>query len=232
MGKFFNERKSLSEELNSKASGEETSSRSANGVGSVNVSKKEIASVLGKVTVGQYFKHVIEPQLGNYFELYPVDFENKPVACCPLHDEDTPSFRHYSETNTFYCFGCGKGGDVIKLHMYFYEKMSGNGIDYNSAAENLYDYFVKGKESVAMVSVSTLKKEKKSSNEEIIRLNLYRYNMEASFTNDKTIPLEVKKTVWLLLDNLDVLISKDIVSAVEAEEWLRKEIDKVIKTLK
>lgn len=36
-------------------------------------------------------------------------------ACCPFHDEKTPSF-HVHATEQFYkCFGCGEGGDVIKF---------------------------------------------------------------------------------------------------------------------
>ncbi len=35
------------------------------------------------------------------------------VGLCPFHNEKTPSFHIYSDTNSFYCFGCGAGGDVI-----------------------------------------------------------------------------------------------------------------------
>ncbi len=35
------------------------------------------------------------------------------VALCPFHSEKTPSFHVYSDTQSFYCFGCQKGGDVI-----------------------------------------------------------------------------------------------------------------------
>ena len=35
---------------------------------------------------------------------------------CPLHDEDTASFRIYDDEDTFYCFGCNVGGDVVVLH--------------------------------------------------------------------------------------------------------------------
>lgn len=32
---------------------------------------------------------------------------------CPFHNEHTPSFTVYPENQSFYCFGCGKGGDII-----------------------------------------------------------------------------------------------------------------------
>jgi DNA primase catalytic core len=32
---------------------------------------------------------------------------------CPFHDERTPSFSVNAQDKLFYCFGCGKGGDVI-----------------------------------------------------------------------------------------------------------------------
>ncbi|MEW6573762.1 MAG: CHC2 zinc finger domain-containing protein [Bacillota bacterium] len=35
------------------------------------------------------------------------------VACCPFHQERTPSFTVNSEKNLFYCFGCGIGGDAV-----------------------------------------------------------------------------------------------------------------------
>jgi DNA primase len=36
---------------------------------------------------------------------------------CPLHKEKTPSFSIDPSKGVFYCFGCGAGGDAIKLHM-------------------------------------------------------------------------------------------------------------------
>ena len=37
------------------------------------------------------------------------------VGLCPFHNEKTPSFTVYPESHSFYCFGCGAGGDVISF---------------------------------------------------------------------------------------------------------------------
>lgn len=36
---------------------------------------------------------------------------------CPFHNEKSPSFTLYPENGSFYCFGCGVGGDVISFTM-------------------------------------------------------------------------------------------------------------------
>ena len=35
------------------------------------------------------------------------------VGLCPFHGEKTPSFTLYPENGSFYCFGCGVGGDIF-----------------------------------------------------------------------------------------------------------------------
>lgn len=37
------------------------------------------------------------------------------VGLCPFHNEKTPSFTVYPETASYYCFGCGAGGEVINF---------------------------------------------------------------------------------------------------------------------
>jgi DNA primase len=39
------------------------------------------------------------------------------IGLCPYHDEKTPSFSVSPEKSFYYCFGCQKGGDAIKLVM-------------------------------------------------------------------------------------------------------------------
>lgn len=45
-------------------------------------------------------------------------FGDKIRAKCPFHkDEKEPNLFIYTATNTFYCFKCGIGGDVITFYM-------------------------------------------------------------------------------------------------------------------
>ena len=36
---------------------------------------------------------------------------------CPFHSEKTPSFTVFTQSQSFYCFGCGAGGDVVSFIM-------------------------------------------------------------------------------------------------------------------
>ena len=54
-------------------------------------------------------------------------------ACCPFHNEKTPSFSINAEDGIYYCFGCKESGDVIK----FVEKMEN--IDFYDAVKLLAD---------------------------------------------------------------------------------------------
>ena len=46
----------------------------------------------------------------------------KRTGVCPLHKDTDPSFTVYLDTNSFFCFGCHKGGDVITLFYALREK--------------------------------------------------------------------------------------------------------------
>ena len=42
------------------------------------------------------------------------------TGLCPFHNEKTPSFTVYPETQSYYCFGCGASGDVIDFAALLY----------------------------------------------------------------------------------------------------------------
>lgn len=50
---------------------------------------------------------------------------------CPFHNEKTPSFTVFPGTRSFYCFGCGTGGDIFTF------AMQAEGLDYPEAVELL-----------------------------------------------------------------------------------------------
>jgi DNA primase len=52
-------------------------------------------------------------------------------ACCPFHQEKTPSFSVQPERQFYYCFGCGAAGNAIGFIMNF------DGVDFPQAVENL-----------------------------------------------------------------------------------------------
>ncbi len=53
------------------------------------------------------------------------------VGCCPFHSEKTPSFTVFPGTESYYCFGCGAGGDAITF------VMQSEGLEYRDAVEQL-----------------------------------------------------------------------------------------------
>lgn len=61
------------------------------------------------------------------------DFDERNLkACCPFHQEDTPSFIYNKKNQTFHCFGCGKTVDILDSFMY-------KGHTYLEACEKLFE---------------------------------------------------------------------------------------------
>lgn len=52
-------------------------------------------------------------------------------ACCPFHNEKTPSFNINTSKGFYHCFGCGESGDAIKFVMKY------EGLDFMSAVKKL-----------------------------------------------------------------------------------------------
>jgi len=75
------------------------------------------------------FRCEIESTISGYVQLRRAGRNLK--GLCPFHSERTPSFTVYPENQSFYCFGCGAGGDVINF------VMRTENLDYVSAVETL-----------------------------------------------------------------------------------------------
>ena len=71
----------------------------------------------------------IETIIQSYVTLRKTGTNEK--GLCPFHSERTPSFTVYPATQSFYCFGCGAGGDVITFIMKI------ENLDYRGAVEFL-----------------------------------------------------------------------------------------------
>ena len=57
----------------------------------------------------------IQTLIGGYVTLKRASANLK--GLCPFHSEKSPSFTVYPANNSFYCFGCGAGGDQINFIM-------------------------------------------------------------------------------------------------------------------
>src|SRR5687767_10694385 len=52
---------------------------------------------------------------------------------CPFHQEKTPSFVVFPESQNFHCFGCGRGGDLFTFYM------ESEKVDFREALHELAD---------------------------------------------------------------------------------------------
>lgn len=67
-----------------------------------------------------------------------VDFK----ICCPLHDENTPSFSYSASRDLWYCFGqCRTGGHTVEFHRKYMEKISGVKQSVFATLKDLYRLF-------------------------------------------------------------------------------------------
>ena len=68
--------------------------------------------MISKQTVDEVlFRSDISTLIGSYVQLKRAG--NNMKGLCPFHNEKTPSFTVYPQDNSFYCFGCGVGGNAI-----------------------------------------------------------------------------------------------------------------------
>lgn len=76
--------------------------------------------IVKEITIPDYYNEIIVPTMhaqGNY------DFkeisDKRASGICPFHSDTDPSLHYWSNNNMFKCFGCGKAGSVVQMHMYW-----------------------------------------------------------------------------------------------------------------
>ena len=101
----------------------------------------------------------IEDVIGSYVSLKRAGSNRN--GLCPFHSEKTPSFTVFPGTKSFYCFGCGAGGDVIT----FIQKMEN--LDYVAALE-----FLATRAGVTIPNDAPEDREKTVSRRRVYEMNL------------------------------------------------------------
>ncbi len=108
------------------------------------------------------YRNDIEQVIGSYVTLKRAGSNFN--GLCPFHNEKTPSFTVFPGTKSFYCFGCGAGGDVITF------VMKTENLDYREALESL-----------AARAGITLPEDDNAQREGLVsRKRIYEMNLEAA----------------------------------------------------
>lgn len=200
----------------------------------MDIDKAKLEQVKEKVLIPDYINKIVKQEMPWYFTDYAIDFDSRPYIKCPLHGEDTPSFRYYEETNTFFCFGCGVGGDIIKLHREFVDRISNEQVSFNDAVDFLFDAFIDKikepsvkKKQIKIQPKYELKKVEQT-NSELVRFKRLYEKLDKQLQVEETLSLDSKKKMYQVIDDSIRLVKDDLVKAEEAIEYLKENYKKIL----
>ena len=174
-----------------------------------------------KIPIPSYVYNIVIPQMAGYYNDYTVDFDSDPRCKCCLHDENTPSMRWYEETNTFFCWGCRKGGDIIKLHMEFTARMIGTMPSFKESVNFLYNYFILRKETAQVVIEKVEEQEKLSTVTEISRYSNYKNRLYNQLIADDFLTEDKKDIIFRAINETEILVELNKVNATESMDYLK-----------
>ena len=192
------------------------------------ISKEKIELVKSRVTIADYFNEIIIPDMGWYYnDGYTADLNIREVIKCPFHSEVTPSFRYYPETNSYYCWGCAKGGDVIRLHRDFMVD-KGDDVSFATAVDFLYEVFIEGSISKAQ-NINKVKKKVEYENKgsDVIIFKIETSKIEDKLLRDDKISKESKYIIYRLMDDADRLIRLNMIDAKKALKDIKDTFERI-----
>lgn len=62
---------------------------------------------------------ISKPDILDVLRQEGIEINRNNFATCPLHDDKSPSFKVFPDSQKFHCFGCGTHGDVIDFIMQY-----------------------------------------------------------------------------------------------------------------
>ncbi|MBR0130244.1 MAG: DNA primase [Firmicutes bacterium] len=115
-------------------------------------------------------------------------------GCCPFHKEKTPSFVVSEQRQSYHCFGCGVGGDVITFTEKYYN------LDFPEAVEKLANQYG--------IQIDTVYSQQGKKREPYYELNkqaarhFYKnlasgWNPGLEYLNKRKLTAETVKTFWI-----------------------------------
>jgi len=96
------------------------------------VSKNETILVNGISVLDYYNKYI-----STIHSKFSIMSDSRVTSLCPFHNDTDPSFHYWKKKNIFHCFGCGVGGNVVRLHQLVRQKFHGEKLDKAQSIESL-----------------------------------------------------------------------------------------------